>query len=48
VESGSVTQKEMGSCWFGVNFSHIARKGVGRAGEVELWDLSSFACPQLW
>jgi hypothetical protein len=45
VESNSVTLVDMGSCWFGVHLSHIAHKGVGRVGEVELWAPSSFSWP---
>jgi hypothetical protein len=48
VESSSVTPVEMGICGLGVHLSHIAHKGVGRAGEVELWAPSSFSCSQLW
>jgi hypothetical protein len=47
VESSFVTPVEMGSCWFGVHLSHIARKGVGLVREVELWAPSSFFYPQL-
>jgi hypothetical protein len=48
VESNSIILVEMGSCWFGVHLSHIACKGVGHAGEAELWAPSSFSCPQRW
>ena len=46
-ELNSVIQVGMGSCWFGDPLSHIVRKVVGGMEEVELWDPSSFSCPQL-